>query len=294
MINSISSTTKSGEKLSVDLFDPYSSGIVVKEITGLGPVKADLGMERYALIDGAFLKGVRVGTRNVVLTLIPYGEDIQFLRRKVYQFFDVGSQIEFGVITDLVSVKSDFYVESVEPTIFAERQEIQVSLIGLDPYWRSQSSSITGLIGFNDTTPSFEFPFSSTEKKDIIFGEMANAAGKDIRYLGDTPTGVIITFSFNATVSNLVVSNATFNETMSISKVGQFYKGEQLVIDTRPRKKSVIHRSHGYESYISGVLSSNSQWIRLHPGLNNISLEFAGGRDDVDVSIQFESLYRGV
>ena len=57
MISEISSTTKSGERLTIDLRDPYSSGIAIKEITGLGPVKADLSMDRYALIDGASSRG---------------------------------------------------------------------------------------------------------------------------------------------------------------------------------------------------------------------------------------------
>lgn len=77
MITEVSSLTKGGESLNLDLFDPWSSGIAVKEITGLGPVKTELSLERYALIDGAFLKGARVGTRNVVLTLIPVGDDVQ-------------------------------------------------------------------------------------------------------------------------------------------------------------------------------------------------------------------------
>ena len=57
MITEVSSLTKGGESLNLDLFDPWSSGIAVKEITGLGPVKTELSLERYALIDGAFLKG---------------------------------------------------------------------------------------------------------------------------------------------------------------------------------------------------------------------------------------------
>nr|DAP64682.1 MAG TPA: tail protein [Caudoviricetes sp.] len=295
MITEVSSLTKGGESLNLDLFDPWSSGIAVKEITGLGPVKTELSLERYALIDGAFLKGARVGTRNVVLTLIPVGDDIQTERRKIYNFFPVGETITFGVVTSQVAVKSSMIVESVEPNIFSERQEIGVSLIAIDPYWRSNSPSITGLVGFNDVTPLFQFPFSSGDNpKELIFGDLSNASGKDINYLGDAETGVVITFSFNGNVSNLTVINQTYDEAIIINKVKDFYRGEQLVLDTRPAKKSVKHIAGGKESFITGVLDIKSQWIKLHPGINTIGLQFVGNPNDMDISIEYETLYRGV
>lgn len=295
MITEVSSINKGGESLNLDLFDPWSSGIAVKEITGLGPVKTELSLERYALIDGAFLKGARVGTRNVVLTLIPVGEDIQTERRKIYHYFPVGETVTFGVVTDQVAVKSSMIVESVEPNIFSERQEIGVSLIAIDPYWRSNSPSITGLVGFNDVTPLFQFPFKSADNpKELIFGDMSNSSGKDINYLGDADTGVVITFSFNGNVSNLTVINQTYDEAMIINKVKDFYRGEQLVIDTRPAKKSVKHIAGGKESFITGVLDIKSQWIKLHPGNNTIGLQFVGNSNDMDISIEYETLYRGV
>ena len=295
MITEVSSLTKGGESLNLDLFDPWSSGIAVKEITGLGPVKTELSLERYALIDGAFLKGARVGTRNVVLTLIPVGDDVQTERRKIYNFFPVGETITFGVVTSQVAVKSSMIVESVEPNIFSERQEIGVSLIAIDPYWRSNSPSITGLVGFNDVTPLFQFPFSSGDNpKELIFGDLSNTSGKDINYLGDAETGVVITFSFNGNVSNLTVINQTYDEAMIINKVKDFYRGEQLVLDTRPAKKSVKHIAGGKESFITGVLDIKSQWIKLHPGINTIGLQFVGNPNDMDISIEYETLYRGV
>lgn len=295
MITEVSSLTKGGESLNLDLFDPWSSGIAVKEITGLGPVKTELSLERYALIDGAFLKGARVGTRNVVLTLIPVGDDVQTERRKIYNFFPVGETITFGVVTSQVAVKSSMIVESVEPNIFSERQEIGVSLIAIDPYWRSNSPSITGLVGFNDVTPLFQFPFRSGDNpKELIFGDLSNASGKDINYLGDAETGVVITFSFNGNVSNLTVINQTYDEAMIVNKVKDFYRGEQLVLDTRPAKKSVKHIAGGKESFITGVLDIKSQWIKLHPGINTIGLQFVGNPNDMDISIEYETLYRGV
>ena len=186
-------------------------------------------------------------------------------------------------------------VESVEPNIFSERQEIGVSLIAIDPYWRSNSPSITGLVGFNDVTPLFQFPFSSGyNPKELIFGDLSNASGKDINYLGDAETGVVITFSFNGNVSNLTVINQTYDEAMIINKVKDFYRGEQLVLDTRPAKKSVKHIAGGKESFITGVLDIKSQWIKLHPGINTIGLQFVGNPNDMDISIEYETLYRGV
>ena len=294
MISEISSTTKSGDRLTIDITNPYESGVAVKEITGLGPVKADISTDGFALLDGAFLKGIRVGTRTVVLTLIPWGTDIQELRLKCYSYFGVGETITLGVTTDWLNVHSDFIVESVEPNIFSERQEIQVSLLGLDPYWKSSATQIQKVVGFNDNTPAFEFPFFSQDNHKLKFGDMTNSSGKDIRYLGDYPAGVTITVEFLGTVSNLILSNTTFNETMSISRAGNFYAGESIVIDTRPGKKSITHLARGRKSYITGVLAPGSTWIQMHPGINTITLQYAGGVDDVNVSMEYDTLYRGI
>lgn len=294
MISEISSTTQSGDRLTINLTDPYASGIAVKEITGLGPVKADISTDRYALLDGAFLKGIRVGTRTVVLSLIPWGDDIQLLRRKIYSYFSVGETVMLGVVTDWVNVQSEFIVENCEPNIFSDREEVQVTLFGLDPYWKAASTQIQKVVGFNDNAPTFEFPFWSNDTPRLKFGDMTNSSGKDIRYHGDAAAGIIISIEFSGDINNLVISNTTYNETMSIARAGKFYADEKLVIDTRPGKKSILHQARGRQSYITGVLAPGSTWIKMHPGLNTIALQYSGGSEDLSVSLEYDTLYRGI
>ena len=110
----------------------------------------------------------------------------------------------------------------------------------------------------------------------------------------DIYTGVIMTFTFYGTITNLIIANTTFDETMTISRAGQFYAGEQLVIDTRPGKKSIVHQAGGKSAFITGVLAPGSEWVQLHPGVNTIALQYAGGSEDLGLSIEYESLYRGI
>lgn len=296
MIHEIVATNSLGEKLSLDLEDPWSSGIAVKEVTGIGPVKSEVSFEKFALIDGGLFKGVKVGTRNTVLTLIPIGESIEFGRQRIYEMFPVAETIDLQIRTDLKIAHLEFYVESVEPNIFSERQEIQISLISMNPFWRSSAMQTEHMVRFNAADPMFEFPEYSpaVPNQRLVFAEERSDHLRTINYTGDAPTGIVIVFSFKSTVTRLSIDNRTTGEGMSFAKAGMFYPNEQLIVDTRDGAKTITHRAGGRESHIAGIISAQSQWIRLYRGENVMSLEFDADPSAVDTTIEFETLYRGL
>nr|DAK29762.1 MAG TPA: tail protein [Caudoviricetes sp.] len=296
MIHQIVATNSLGEKLDLDLFNPWDSGVAVKEVTGIGPVKSEVSYEKFALIDGGLFKGVKVGTRNTVLTLIPIGEDIEMVRQHIYEVFPVAEKIDLQIRTELKIAHLDFYVESVEPNIFSENQEIQISLLAMNPFWRSSATQTEHVVRFNGADPMFEFPEYSPAQPNarLIFGDERYDHLRTIRYNGDAPTGVIITFSFRSTVTRLSIDNRTTGEGMSFAKAGMFYPDEQLVVDTRDGYKSIVHRARGKESYVAGLITAESRWLRLYRGDNVFSLEFDADPAAVDTTIEFETLYRGL
>lgn len=296
MIHQIVATNGLGEKLDLDLFNPWSTGVAVKEVTGIGPVKSEVSYEKFALIDGGLFKGVKVGTRNTVITLIPIGEDIEMVRNRIYEIFPVAEKIDLQIRTNLRIAHLDFYVESVEPNIFSENQEIQISLIAMNPFWRSSASHTERMIRFNAADPMFEFPEWSPAQPDarLIFSEERYDHLRTIHYAGDAPTGVVITFTFKATVTRLSIDNRSSGEGMTFAKAAMFYPDEQLVVDTRDGYKTITHRARGQESHVAGLITPQSQWIQLYRGDNVFSLEFDADPAAVDTTIEFETLYRGL
>ena len=60
MIRTIVLTNPGGETLALDLFEPWKTGIAVKNVDGLGPGKADINTTDLALTDSALFNGSRV------------------------------------------------------------------------------------------------------------------------------------------------------------------------------------------------------------------------------------------
>ena len=71
MIRTIVLTNPGGETLALDLFEPWKTGIAIKNIDGLGPGKADINTTDLALTDSALFNGSRVPKRTISLTLVP-------------------------------------------------------------------------------------------------------------------------------------------------------------------------------------------------------------------------------
>lgn len=69
MIKSVTITNYLGEKIRLDLTDPEKSGFVIKEIGGLGPVKADINTTDIATTDGALFNSSRATAREITMKL---------------------------------------------------------------------------------------------------------------------------------------------------------------------------------------------------------------------------------
>ena len=120
-----------------------SSGYVIKDIDGLGPVKADIVTTEYASMDGGVYQASKVGMRNIVLQLgfdpsyeseDPFGE----LRRNLYTCLTPKTQVTMLFLSNnFETVKITGYVESFEPSMFSAEPEVQVSIVCPDPYFNS-------------------------------------------------------------------------------------------------------------------------------------------------------------
>lgn len=118
-----------------------SSGYVVKNIDGLGPVKATIVTIPYVGMDGGAYQTANVDMRNIVIKLgynpsyvssDPFGD----LRRGLYPYLSPKMWVEMHFIsTSMEEVSIVGYVESLEPSMFTAEPEVTISILCPDPYF---------------------------------------------------------------------------------------------------------------------------------------------------------------
>lgn len=174
MIRTVEITNYKNEVLNIDLFNSNSSGLNIRNITGLGPVKADITTTKLVVSDGDYYNSARANGRNIVITLgfniaAHLGiNSIEDCRQMVYKYFPLKKKVKVRIVTDNRSLYSYGYVESDEPDIFSNDETTQISIICPESWLRTDDTYETPL---NNIRSLFKFPFEVLEEdlppKDI-------------------------------------------------------------------------------------------------------------------------------
>ena len=132
-----------GESLKFTLSDANPDhGLIVKEITGLGPVKAAINISDYATYDGGQFNSARAEKRNITITFKIRGNyeehigAVEYSRQLTYKYFPLKKRVH--LIFDQFDhrcVDTYGYVESNEPNIFSDDEETTISILCDDPYF---------------------------------------------------------------------------------------------------------------------------------------------------------------
>lgn len=235
--------------------------IQIRNIDGLDPVKGSINTSSFGSKDGASFTSSRVDTRNIVLTLHPNPDWIDWtfekLRRLVYLYFMPKMQTRLVFTSDDIDpVEIYGYVESCESNPFSADSEIQVSIICENPYFSSSSEHDT-----SDTTDS-----------GIVV---------PVTYDGDIVVG------YNLTISPGVCPDITyvqldFSQDLSLdskqfifSVPHHIFTGVPYIeINSIPGNKFAFIRAalHADDVNLLPALSDVSVWPKLYPVANEFSI----------------------
>lgn len=69
MIYSFAITNYLGDRVKLELGKPEVSGFLIKSVTGLGPVKANVNTTEVVTNDGSMFNSARLSQRNIVFQL---------------------------------------------------------------------------------------------------------------------------------------------------------------------------------------------------------------------------------
>lgn len=315
MIRSFSVTNYRDETMTCELADPSKEGFVIASIDGIGPTQATVNVTDISSIDGGLFNSARIGSRNIVLSLVYYYDSnysIEDLRHKSYRYFPPKKKVQLLITTDTRQVFIDGYVESNEVAIFSKQEGSQVSIICPNPYFYSMKKEYNE---YNDyAVPNFTFPFRKDPKYDsddkLLMGIILDYKLTEIYYSGDVDTGLIFTIAFNSVINNnstiqITNGDTRVQNTISIDKVVKIVHGflptfnaisigDSLVLSTIKGDKylTFIHDSKEYN--VLGAISSNGDWIYLMPGRNRIRIDTSDTDASVEISSENRVYYNGV
>lgn len=301
MIKSVTVTNYLDESLTLELTRPEKSGIIIKEITGLGPPKANINVTEVTTSDGALFNSARANSRNIVMTLAfltnPTIEDVRHL---TYKYFPLKKKLKLTVDTDKRHCVIYGYVESNEPNIFTKQETAQISIVCPDPFFYSEEIHTTIFYG---VLPMFEFPFSneSLTEKLIIFGELQNNIEQTILYEGDSEIGVVIHINFLGMVTDITIANSRTREVMKIitsriaSYTGQALGlGDEIIISTVKGDKYIHLIRDGQEINILNCLDKDADWFQLAKGDNIFAYDADEGISNIQFRIENKIMYEGI
>lgn len=254
------SANPSAPELPLAGFMPSSDPIHLRNVDGLGPVKAEITSTPYATGRGELPQGSSTPKRNIVLTLglNPNWIDqtMSSLRQILYRYFMPEHWCKLRFFSDyLPTVDIEGICESFEPNIFSQDPEIQISIINHQPdFVDVDVTSISGVV--DDGTI------------EVVFD-----------YIGSIDTGMEL--RIDRTVDNpsytgaldVVLKSPVIPQTFSIDPITtdtiKYFK-----LSSVPNNKRVnnVAYSDGELTNLLAQMGDFAEWPQIKPGENSISV----------------------
>lgn len=301
MIKSVTVTNYLGDSIVLDLARPELSGFAIKDITGLGPGKANINVTEISTTDGGLYNSSRLTARNIVFSIeYLWNRTIEDSRQRSYRYFPIKKKVKLLFETDNRTAEIEGYVESNEPSIFSKSEGTDISIICPSFYFYSPEKSTSS---FSNIEPLFEFPFSneSLTQPLLEFGTINNSPTKVIVYEGDADTGITITIHAIGPASGISIYNTGTRETMQIDtdKIqtltgSGIIAGDDIVICTVTGKKSITLIRDGESTNILNCLKKDSDWFKLSRGDNVFTYQATTGVNNLHFTIENDLLYEGI
>lgn len=267
---------------------------ILKNISGLGPVKAELNTSKIATKDGIIYNSQRIDARNLIFDIVLRKEKdstIESSRQSLYRYFPRNVSLKFTFSTDNMTVYCTGYVESNEPTMFDDSSNQSISVICPDPYFYDIASNT---ISLNGIIKAFEFPFENKMNEQTIeFGAIVKNSIGNIYYTGSQSIGVEIIISFGGDVSGLQIYNANTREKMEFNNY-IFRDKQELHINSQRGEKSITLLDGGNATNLLNNLTNDSEFIHLENGDNVFAYKVASGSEHVSMMINNKVIYEGI
>jgi hypothetical protein len=240
--------------------DVSLDAIQIKNIDGLGPVKANISSTAYGSIDGESLDGTQTPKRNIVLTVVLNPNwaslTIESIRQILYNYFMPENTVRLRFSsTHMPTVEIAGVVESCEPNFFAKDPEYQISIICVDPYFVSIDQTV--LTGVTST--------------------IASPTDIPITFQGSIETGFVLDISSATTqIGEFRVVNKSGSISQTWAVAGMAINSTQSIrISSVDRNKFFaafpVPAGTPY-TYYTKAIAPGSNWVKIKRGSNTLQI----------------------
>lgn len=310
MIHGLIVTNFRGAILELPLGSAEDTGIVVSDITGVGPGQADLFVTERASYDGGTYNSSRRGTRNIALLFdfIDTEEgNVEDARLLSYRFFPLQKPVKIEFITDNRRSVIEGIVESNEPIIFSENVTSQISIICPQPYFKDGTDQkYPTEVVFHGIDKKFEFEFTNpVNHKNLLMGELQRLTITNVFYEGDVNAGFKIEIRVENEVqgsNDIYLYNNTLRQEFRL-KTANFIvpggtnglkKNDQITISSVNGEKYIVLLREGKEYNIFSSMDLDSTWLELTPGDNVIAFDMGENTPNISLKMHYYTLYEGI
>lgn len=273
MIDHVEVRTAAGALLDLPLNDA-SSGLIVEDIGGLGPVKASIVSSSFAGLDGSQYQSSRRENRNITirLALEPdyYTTSVRDLRTMLYRFFMTKSQVNLTFyMADGLVVTIDGRVESCEPVLFTNEPKVDISILCFDP--------------------DFLVPTPAT----LSGGTVSDTTETLVHYDGSIEAGITFTLNLNRSLSAFTIYHKLPDNSVRTSDFAiSLASGDTFTFNTVSGNKFVTLVRSGVSTNPLYAMSPQSNWIELQPGDNYLRVYATGA--SIPYSVTYTPRYGGL
>lgn len=305
MIKRVTITNYLGDSVTykIEGVDVYNNnGLLITEIEGLGPTKADINFTKLATYDGSMYNSAQLDSRNIkIKALFLEAKTIEEARILSYNFFPIKRMVTFIIETDSRTAYTTGYVESNEPDIFSDQCEMDVS-IECESAFFFDARGINEQM-FSDVEPLFEFVYennSPTEKLTEI-SSFQKRRECSITYDGDAEVGFDMVFHAIGEVRNIVMYNPRTGESFRIDTdklaartgSGMKYGDDIIVTSTQGRKSARLLRNGDYTNVLN-ILGKDPPWFKLVHGKNIFTYTADYGEENLRIYVRVQPIFDGV
>lgn len=280
-----------------------SSGLLITEIEGLGPVKASINMTQLATANGDIYNSSRLAGRNIVIKArFTYAKTIEEARLLSYKYFPIGHKVTFRIETDNRIAETTGYVESNEPEIFSDESDMQISILCESPWFESVDEDGKRQTNFSNVVAMFEFPYENAGHQPVTeFGRIINKKESTVYYDGDAETGCKIEIHAIGNVEMVTIYNVKTGDKMILDTdkletlTGhKIISGDTIIINTVKGNKYINLIREGVTTNILNVLGKDAEWFQLVKGDNLFAYTAEYGEANIQFMVETQILFEGV
>ena len=253
----------SAPELPLGGFMPSDDPIQVRNIDGIGPVKADITTTEYASGRGALLNGTSTGQRNIVLTLGLNpdwtSQSMSSLREMLYAYFmpEQWTKLRF-FRDDYPPADIEGWVESFEPNIFSQDPEIQVSIICPKPdFVEADATILTGTVDDGSTENVFNYVGNVATGFELKVESSAAKAAY---------TGNLVVITKSPTLPQTFEVDGVTVDATKYFKLSSVQNGKQCMN---------VAEADGALTNLLELMTDESVWPMLNPGENSVTIAAA-------------------